>query len=363
MESDTIQVEWMEETKPEEGIAGITEAECLAAARRFDAAGRSDAVGQFDAAGRFAAAGQFDTAGQKEGLSQPEFAQVREGGRTYLLCDCGDVCDDEEAMLADNRPEGLLPVAKRSVDGQMQLSYDITGKQSLLGCYGKKAIAFEALCAMLLSVHSCLNRMEEYLLSEDGLVLCPTYLYTNMGGRQLYFAYLPALSGVFSEHIRELAQFLMEHVDYEDERAVVLAGQFYQYTEAENFNMTVFLEENLVYFEEPDTRKGQDDPADDVPAEEGQLPQEAGYLAETEERQENGKRWKLLGPAAAAMIGFAAWQAWQVPWNAQARIPAGICAAIAVGIGLRYIGWAKRTLAKKERDIFFMNGFSSTDGL
>lgn len=355
MESDTIQVEWIEETEPEEGITGITEAE------RLDVTGRFDTAGQFDASGRLDAAGQFDAAGQKEGLRQPEFAQVREGGRTYLLCECGDVCDDEEAMLADNRPEGLLPVAKRSVNGQIRISYDITGKQSLSGCYGKKAIVFEALCAMLLSVHSCLNRMEEYLLSEDSLVLCPAYLYTNMGGRQLYFAYLPAPGGTFSEHIRELAQFLMEHVDYEDERAVALAGQFYQYTQAENFSMTVFLEENLVFFEEPDTRKEQDDPADDVPAEEGQLGQEPGYPAETEERQENGKRWKLLGPAAAAMIGFAAWQAWQVLWNAQARIPAGICAGIAAGIGLRYIGWAKRTLAMKERDIFFMNGYSSAD--
>lgn len=355
MGSDTIQVEWIEVTEPEEGLAGIKEAEHLDATGRLDAAERLDATGQLDTAG------QSDAAGQKEGSRQPEFTQVREGGRTYLLCDCGDVCDDEEAMLADNRPEGLLPVAKRSVNGQIRLSYDITGKQSLSGCYGKKAIAFEALCAMLLSVHSCLNRMEEYLLSEDSLVLCPAYLYTNMGGRQLYFAYLPALGGTFSEHIRELAQFLMEHIDYEDERAVALAGQFYQYTQAENFSMTVFLEENIVYFEEPDARKEQDDPANDVPAEEGQLGQEPGYPAETEERQENGKRWKLLGSAAAAMIGFAAWQAWQVPWNAQARIPAGICAGIAVGIGLRYIGWAKRTLVKKEREIFFMNGYSSAD--
>ena len=341
METDTIEVEWLEETEPEEELTGNMEAEHL------EAAGRSDAAGRFDAAE------------QKEGSKRPEFAQVREGGRTYLLCDCGIVCDDEEAMLADNRPEGLLSVAKRSVNGQPRLSYDITGKQSLSGCYGKKAIAYEALCAMLLSVHSCLNRMEEYLLSEDCLVLCPAYLYTNMGGRQLYFAYLPALGGAFSEHIRELAQFLMEHVDYEDERAVALAGQFYQYTEAENFSMTVFLEENIVYFEEPDTQKEQDDRTDDAPAEDGQIRQESEYLTETDERQKNGKWGKWIGPAAAAMIGFAAWQAWQVPWKVQARIPAGICAGIAAGIGLRYIGWAKRTLAKKEREIFFMNGYSS----
>ncbi len=82
-----------------------------------------------------------------------------------------------------------------------------------------------------------------------------------------------------------------------------------------------------------------------------------------EERQENGKRRKLLGLSAAAMIGFAAWQAWQVPWHAQAYIPAGICAGIAAGMGLRYIGWAKRALARKERDIFFMNGDSSADEL
>lgn len=325
MESDTIEVEWLEE-EPE--------------SKKTELSGKTES-------------------GQKKIPEEPEFTQVREGGRTYLLCACGEAFDDEEAMLACNRPEGLLPVAKKSVNGQMMLSYDITGKQSLSGCYGKKAIAYRELCTVLLSVDGCLNRMEEYLLSVDSLILCPLYLYTNMTGKHLYFAYLPTLSGSFSEHIKELAHFLMEQVDYQDKRAVALAGQFYQYAEAENFCMTIFLEENRAYFEETDMKKEQDERAVNPPPEEWQIQEDGGFPQMTGEEQDRGKKSVLIGLTVAAAVGFAAKL---LSWNAITLIPAGVCAEIAVGISIWYIGRAKRTLIKKEREIFFVDDYSLSGG-
>lgn len=298
---------------------------------------------------------EVERAGSASGFGTAEFAQIREGGRTYLTCACETICDDEEAMLADNRPEGLLPVMKKHVNGRLQLFYDITGKQSLTGCYGKRAITYKELGTLLLSVQSCLNRTEEYLLSEDCLVFEASYVYTNMAGGQFFFAYCPAYRGTFAEHIRELAHFLMEHVDYQDERAVALAGQFYQYADAENFSMTVFLEENRAYFEEADTAKERDDQEGEGQAVlewERQVQEEGTELQETGGRQEKGKRSGLIGLAAIAAAGLAVWSS---PQNAQILIPAGICAGIAAVILSRYFKWAGRTLAKKEREIYLIS--------
>lgn len=296
---------------------------------------------------------------QKQTAEEPRFQQVREGGRTYLRCVCEAFCSDEEAMLADNRPEGLLAVTKRCVNGQMQLLYDITGRQSLSGCYEKKTISYDELCGMLLSVHSCLNRMEEYLLSESGLVFCPAYLYTNMAGRQLYFVYLPAMGGGFAEHIRELAHFLMEHVEYEDERAAMLAGQFYQYTAAENFSLTVFLEENRGYFEKADTKNEEDGQESERSDCEWQMREEDGnqkMAGGQQDGQDRGKSPVLIGLIAAAAV-FAA--AWSLSWHTRTLLPAGIFAGIAAGRSVWYTGWARRTLEKKEREIFFIDVHSS----
>lgn len=329
MDSDTIQIEWLEEREANESDSGAG----------------------------------APKAGQEERQEQAGFMLVRRGGRTYLTCDGGNFCEDEEAMLAANHLEGCLAVRKQCVDGQIRLSYDITGKQSLSACYGKRAVAFQELRMLLLAVRSCLYQTEEYLLSEDHLVFCPDYVYTNVTGRQFYFVYLPSFTGTFAEHIKELACFLMEHVDYQDERAVALAGQLYRYADAENFSMTVFLEENRVYFEETDRKGRQNEQTDDssVQGEPAQWKQreEGEDLERADRLREGRKQWSRIGFAAAAISGFAAWSS---PQYAQILIPAGICTGITAGILSCYIGWAKRMLTKKEREIYRFSEGAAGDG-
>lgn len=363
---DTIQVEWVDETGQDEETTEVSENERLDELR----SGQPDGSGseQTGAAKPERAEGsnperegEFETAG---------FAQTREGERTYLTCVCETVCDDEEAMIADNRPEGLLPVVKKYVNGQMRLFYEITGKQSLSGHYGKKAISYKELGMMLLSVHSCLNRMEEYLLSEDCLVFCPAYVYTNITGGQLYFVYIPSPRGTFAGRIRELAHFFMEYVDYQDERAVALAGQFYQYTDAENFSMTVFLEENRAYFEEADAKKEQKDQEGEdgnALAEERQTQGAEDDWQEIKRQLEKRKHLVLAGLCAIAVSVFAVcpfdqatvWSSGQVAarssaQTAQTLLSAGVCAG-AAAVFFGYRRWAKRTLVKKEQEIYLFS--------
>lgn len=328
MGTDMIQVEWIEEER-QEADGRIMKEEAAADAEYVKKNTRTG-----------------DTAGMQE------FGFLREGGRCYLTCPSESGCGDEEMMLADNKPDGFLIVTLRSMNGQAKLLFDITGKQSLLRCYEKKKMSYEELIALLLSVKSGLDRVGEYLLSEDGLVLSPAYLYRNMSGKQFYFAYLPSSTGVFAQQIRELARFLMDHVDYGEDAAVELAGQFFQYTEAENFNMTVFMEENRSYFERSGMEKDQEEQAGEE-LEAGVLkPDETGSVEEGEGQPLKEKKPVRTGAAIAAGALLAAWVLPKMAW---VLIPGGMCAGTAAGILPYWKGRAKQKLLKKEREIYLFS--------
>lgn len=328
MGTDMIQVEWIEEERQE------------ADGRIMKEEGAVDA--------------EYEKKNTRAGdiTGMQEFGFLREGGRCYLTCPSESSCEDEEVMLANNKPDGFLIVTRKSMNGQAKLLFDITGKQSLLRCYEKKKISYEELAALLLSVKSSLDRVEEYLLSEDGLVLSPAYLYRNMSGKQLYFAYLPSPADVFAQHIRELARFLMDRVDYGEDAAVELAGQFFQYTEAENFNMTVFMEENRSYFERSGMEKDQEEQAGEE-LEAGVLkPDETGSVEEGEGQPLKEKKPVRTGAAIAAGALLAAWALPKMAW---VLIPGGMCAGTAAGILPYWKGRAKQKLLKKEREIYLFS--------
>lgn len=332
MGTDKIDVEWIKEDESQEPDSGQLRKE---GAEEIEY-GKSGVLAEGDV-------------GPEDGADPERFELLREGGRCYLTCTLKEDCEEEAAMLVHNRPDGYLAVTRKCMNGQAKLFFDITGKQSLLRCYDKKKLSFEELAALLLSVKSGLDRVEEYLLSEDGLVLSPAYLYRNMNGKQLYFVYLPSSPGLFAQHIRELAHFLMGHVDYGEDLAVELAGQFFQYTEAENFSMTVFLEENRTYFEHSAPEKGQEEQEEKLSEMGVPDRDETEFMEKGEEEPLKDRRLVYAGAAAALLAAYA------LPKLAWLLVPAGICAGTAAGILPGCMGKARQKLLKKEREVYLFS--------
>ncbi len=276
---------------------------------------------------------------------------LREGSKSYLIELCDSEFDDEEAMLADNMVDCLLPMTIKYRNGQACRYYDVTGRQPLSGCYDKKEITYEELRTMLICTGSCLERMGEYLLSEDKLLFEPAYVYAGIDSRQLRFLYVPSLKGTFAEHIRGLAGFLMERVDFQDERAVALSCQFCKYTEAENFNMDVFLEENRQYLTVGEN------PEEEQPDEETRNISAKREPAETDTSATAAERKPEEGPKQSAVICLAIAAAVVIAvrafgGNEPVLAVAGGCAGIGAFALYRYLKWARRTLEKKEREIY-----------
>ncbi len=179
----------------------------------------------------------------------------REGGRSYLLAPEEMISRESEEweQYAALGIRGLLSCKRCCRDGQNYWSYDITGKQSLCDYYREREIDFGDCRSLLMSMDRILRRMYECLLSEEELWLEPGMIYIGMEEKEMQLVYGRCGTGNFVEQMKQFAEYMIEHIDYTDERAVALAHQFYKYASADSFNMGEFLSENYVHLNPVET--------------------------------------------------------------------------------------------------------------
>lgn len=168
-----------------------------------------------------------------------EIHYKREMKRNYLVVEPepGTQPGYEARMLANNSIDGLLRFHIKYMDERQSYYYDITSMQPLSRLLQNRFIDRGEICQLLIELHVALVRMEEYLLSEDGLLLDPDYIYVKTEGFQTGLCLVPGHSGHFPEALTHLLQYLMKKVDHKDKESVVLAYGMYQESLKENYGI------------------------------------------------------------------------------------------------------------------------------
>lgn len=179
----------------------------------------------------------------------------REGGRSYLLVpeEMISSASEEWEQYSMLGIRGLLSCKHCCRDGKNYWSYDITGKQSLCDYYREREIDFTDCRSLLMSMDRILRKMYECLMSEEELWLEPEMIYIGMEEKEMQLVYGRCGTGNFMKQMKQFAEYMIEHIDYKDERAVTLAHQFYKYASADSFNMGEFLSENYVHLNPEET--------------------------------------------------------------------------------------------------------------
>ena len=163
----------------------------------------------------------------------------REMKHNYLIVepDEGNKPGYEARMLLNNAVEGLLRFHIKYMDERQSYYYDITSMQPLGRILQNRFIDRGEICQLLIQLHVALRRMEEYLLSEDGLLLDPDYIYVEPEGFRTGLCLVPGMAGNFPDRLSRLLQYLMKKVDHRDKESVVLAYELYQESLKENFSV------------------------------------------------------------------------------------------------------------------------------
>ncbi|MDO4343587.1 MAG: DUF6382 domain-containing protein, partial [Eubacteriales bacterium] len=168
----------------------------------------------------------------------------RDMTHNYMVPDiAGGVCEEDYRirMLLENHILGLLPCSLKKVNCQTMFFFDITSKQSMEHIYEKGKMSAEDIRIFLRGLHLALKELKKYLLDTDRLVLEPQMIYMDIESREPAFCYLPSYQQEITQSFREIAGYILEHLDPEDEQAVLLGYELYRRAGEENYSLEQLL--------------------------------------------------------------------------------------------------------------------------
>lgn len=146
-----------------------------------------------------------------------------------------------ERILLDEKPEekryqycivgrggikGLLPCNLRYINGQGYLYYDITSKQNIQQIYSKKNITRDWIKDFLWSFRQVRQELERFLLDAGNILMFPEQIFQDLESRVFSFLYIPYYEG--KNGIKELMDFWVEHIDYDDDLLVTCVYHMYE---------------------------------------------------------------------------------------------------------------------------------------
>lgn len=160
-----------------------------------------------------------------------------------------------ERILLDQKPEenryqycivtrggirGLLPCSLRYINGLAYLYYDISSTQSVAQLYAGRCMKRQWMKDFLWGMRRIKQEMGRFLLDDQNLLWYPEQVFQDLEKNEFYFLYIP----YYEENggFRELLDFLVEHIDYEDE---VLVECVYRMHEQYELLGEVYLTEQI----------------------------------------------------------------------------------------------------------------------
>lgn len=129
-------------------------------------------------------------------------------------------------MIGRGGIKGLLSCNLRYVNGQGYLYYDITSKQNVRQVYSKKNITRDWLKDFLWSLRQVRQELERFLLDAENVLLFPEQIFQDLESRVFFFLYVPYHEG--KNGIKELMDFWVEHIDYDDDLLVTCVYHMYE---------------------------------------------------------------------------------------------------------------------------------------
>lgn len=160
-----------------------------------------------------------------------------------------------ERVLLDRQPEenryqycilsrggikGLLPCSLRYLNGLAYLYYDITSKQSITQLYGKRYITRNWLKDFMWSFQQIQTELGRFLLDERNILWYPEQIFQDLENNIFSFLYIPYYEG--ENGFLKFLEYLVEHIDYEDEVLVECVYKMYEQCER---NGEVYLQSQI----------------------------------------------------------------------------------------------------------------------
>ncbi len=179
-------------------------------------------------------------------------------------------------MISRGGIKGLLNCSLRYINGLAYLYYDITSKQNLTQIYMKRSIKRKWLCDFMWSMQNIGEELSRFLLDGKNILWYPQQIFQDLESESFSFLYVPYYEG--DNGFKKFLEFLVEHIDYEDE---VLVECVYKMYEQYDIKGNDYLQNRI--FKDAQILEN--------PAEKGKTQEDEGENAKNEvEKRENEKK-------------------------------------------------------------------------
>ena len=155
----------------------------------------------------------------------------------------------ELMMMTQLALESVLFAEYVCEDGEAELWYDITGKQSLDVLLDDGQLTCELLCRILMGVYDAAEGLEGLLLRSEGLLLRPEYMFSDYGTEHIGICYDPENEISVEQAFSQLMEYLLTKLDHEDPRAVELAYGIYEQSVKGGWNLSKIKDEIHLYYQ------------------------------------------------------------------------------------------------------------------
>lgn len=112
----------------------------------------------------------------------------------------------------------LLPCSLRYINGDAFLYYDISSTQSMVQLFETHTIKRDWMEDFLWGMERMQQELGRYLLEEHNVIWNPAHIYQDLEKNDFCFLYVPYYQG--ETGLKQLLDFWVEHIDYEDEALV-----------------------------------------------------------------------------------------------------------------------------------------------
>ncbi len=151
------------------------------------------------------------------------------------------------SMFQYNEIPYFLKMGTQRKNIELQFCYDITSQRSLNQLLEFKSLDYAILQMILDSFDQACMQMEDFMLTENDIMMKPKYIFVDHNMEHVSYCYLPGFQSDICEQFKDFMEYLLQHLNHKDEQAMQLAyGVYQKVTEEKTALHKVLREPDLI---------------------------------------------------------------------------------------------------------------------
>ncbi len=144
--------------------------------------------------------------------------------------------DFREKMVRNNHIKGLLEFSVNIVDREKIYEYDTAGMVTLEYVSLHEELSCDRIKSILLGIADIVIRGAKYMLDEKDYIMDPAYIFFDTKGDP-HLAYHTGYGQPLRKQLENLSEYLMNRIDYHDQKAVLMVYTIYMRSREEGFGV------------------------------------------------------------------------------------------------------------------------------